>query len=542
MGVVHLGLDPQGRAVAVKIMRPHLVGDEVGRQRLGREVTSLQRVVGPHVAEVLDADVESPTPYLVMRYVPGPPLPLVVSDSGPLRGPGLLRLARGLARALVSIHGAGVVHRDFKPGNVLMSDGDPVVIDFGLAQLADDARLTMTGLLVGTPGFLAPEILSGAPASAACDVHAWGVTLAYAATGRSPYGSGPIDAVLHRVMSREIDVDGLPPWLEVLVDEATHLEPSHRPEARDLVSAIAAAAAEPDRAGPDPAEPGARGARAVVVDLGAARRRQPADALTTANPTPVTRQLGFDARSLPATTSVLEAAPAAVPRLSAARYDPRTTVEPVRALPEPAIRSLDTGIAGVPRPHPLLGAQLIAATAVAAAVAPFVAAIVAVVALVGLRVLELGVRSLDRRRAAYGPRRSDGARTAAATPWHFVRALSATVATLPLAAVTGAVTLAVGWIVVGGSFDGFMHARWLSRSTNGQPTDLVVAAAALLAVATSVLGPASEPLRTGFGRVVDAVAPTSRLRFVVACVLTVVTLGLAQLASTSPAWAWPFLR
>ena len=145
MGVVHLALDPTGRAVAIKVLRPHIAHDRDARTRLAREVQTLARVQDARVAAVLDADTDGDRPYIVTRYVPGPPLDQVVADTGPLRGDALLRLGRGLSDALTAIHRAGVVHRDLKPANVLLLDGDPVVIDFGIAHVADDIRLTMTG-------------------------------------------------------------------------------------------------------------------------------------------------------------------------------------------------------------------------------------------------------------------------------------------------------------------------------------------------------------------------------------------------------------
>ncbi|MDP9394095.1 MAG: serine/threonine protein kinase, partial [Actinomycetota bacterium] len=230
MGVVHAASTPDGRLVAVKVLRPHIAGDDTGRARLAREVRVLRRVVGRNVAEVLDADVDAEPPYLVTRFVDGRPLDDVVREHGPLRGGALLRLARGLARALGDVHAAEVVHRDLKPGNVLLpEDGEPVVIDFGIARVADESPLTMTGFLVGTPGYLAPEIVAGADATPASDVHAWGATVAYAGTGRPPYGSGPLDVVLYNVTQGRPDLDGLPPALVPVVRAALSPDPRSRP-------------------------------------------------------------------------------------------------------------------------------------------------------------------------------------------------------------------------------------------------------------------------------------------------------------------------
>jgi serine/threonine protein kinase len=206
MGVVHLALDPSGRAVAIKVLRAHIAHDGDARTRLAREVQTLARVQDARVAAVLDADTDGDRPYIVTRYVPGPPLDQVVADKGPLRGDALLRLGRGLSGALTAIHRAGVVHRDLKPANVLLLDGDPVVIDFGIAHVADDIRLTMTGLVMGTPGYLSPEVVEGAPVTTATDWWGWAATLAFAASGQPPFGRGPMDVVLDRVRRGQADL------------------------------------------------------------------------------------------------------------------------------------------------------------------------------------------------------------------------------------------------------------------------------------------------------------------------------------------------
>jgi serine/threonine protein kinase len=154
MGVVYLAQDPAGRPVAVKLLRPHVVSDDSGRARMAREVTSLRRVRSPLVAEVYDADPWGETPYLVTRYVAGPSLQDRVEHGASLAGPELESVAAGLAAALVAVHRVGVLHRDVKPSNVLLERSTPVLIDFGLAQLADDTRMTDTGWLLGTPGYL----------------------------------------------------------------------------------------------------------------------------------------------------------------------------------------------------------------------------------------------------------------------------------------------------------------------------------------------------------------------------------------------------
>jgi hypothetical protein len=240
MGVVYLAADPQGHNVAVKALRPGVAAEPNARQRLVREVETMRRVHSPFVAEVIDADVSSEPPYIVTRYVAGRTLEAVVDESGPLVGDPLARLAYGLASALTAVHAAGVVHRDLKPGNVMLASGRPVVIDFGIAQAPDLTRLTMTGMFMGTPGYLAPEVIEGKPSGVACDVHSWGATVAYAATGRPPFGVGSFETIFYRIINGQPDLDRIPPLLAPLVVHALARDPALRPSAADLTARLAA--------------------------------------------------------------------------------------------------------------------------------------------------------------------------------------------------------------------------------------------------------------------------------------------------------------
>ncbi len=229
MGVVHLARMPGGQRVALKVLRPHIVGDDEARARLAREVSSLSRIRSKWVAEIVDADPWGPVPYVATRYVPGYSLHDQVQEDGPIQGADLTWLARSLAEGIASVHAAGVLHRDVKPSNVLMEGRTPILIDFGLARVADDPKLTHTGWLLGTPGYLPPEILHGDDATAASDVHSWGATVAYAGLGRSPYGSGPSMAIMDRVRRGDHDLTGLPDALARLVESALDPDPGRRP-------------------------------------------------------------------------------------------------------------------------------------------------------------------------------------------------------------------------------------------------------------------------------------------------------------------------
>lgn len=242
MGVVHLGQKPGERPVAIKVLRPHIVGDDEARRRLAREVSSLSRIRSRRIAEIVDADPWGEIPYVATRYVPGLSLHDHVQEEGPLVGDDLLWFADCLAEALDAVHSVGVMHRDIKPSNVIMEGRTPILIDFGLARVADDSRITMNGWLLGTPGYLAPEILHGEDATAASDVHAWAATVAYAGTGRAPFGRGPSVAIMDRVRRGEHDLTGLDPMVLDLVEEALAPDAADRPsldEVRDWIDELA---------------------------------------------------------------------------------------------------------------------------------------------------------------------------------------------------------------------------------------------------------------------------------------------------------------
>src|SRR5260370_5705052 len=269
MGVVFLARDRGHRTVALKVLRSGVAGDPTARRRLAREVETMQRVRSPNVAEVIDADLDGAMPYIVTRFVPGRTLDDVVTQDGPMRGKELARLASGLADALVAVHAAGVVHRDVKPGNVMLFQGTPVVIDFGIAQGPDATRLTMTGMFMGTPGYLAPEVIEGRPSSEASDVHAWGATVAYAATGRPPFGTGPYEGIFYRIVNGQADLAGVPAALLPLLAAALASDPAHRPPAVQLCAQ--ASVLDPGTLVQQPIQPGAQAGAIPLAGAGAAR-------------------------------------------------------------------------------------------------------------------------------------------------------------------------------------------------------------------------------------------------------------------------------
>jgi serine/threonine protein kinase len=238
MGVVHLARKGDGPRVALKVLRPHIVGDEEARRRLAREVSSLERIRSRWIAEIVDADPWAATPYVATRYVPGLSLHDHVPQEGPIVGPDLHWFARCLAEGVASVHAVGVLHRDVKPSNVLLEGRTPILIDFGLARVADDPKLTHTGWLLGTPGYLAPEILYGDEATTASDVHSWAATVAFAGTGHPPFGRGPSMAVMDRVRRGEHDLTGLPGDLRSLVAAALDPDPARRPRVPELIGRL----------------------------------------------------------------------------------------------------------------------------------------------------------------------------------------------------------------------------------------------------------------------------------------------------------------
>ena len=244
MGLVYLARSERGRTVAVKVVRTELAQQPDFRRRFQQEITAAQRVGDEWTAPVLDADTKAADPWVATGYIAGPSLAEVVDeDYGPLPENSVRALATGLIRALSAIHAAGLIHRDLKPSNILLTFDGPRVIDFGIARAVDAAMqssggLTSTGAVIGSPGFMAPEQVRGTPVSTASDVFCLGAVLAYAATGRMPFGTADsgVHALLFRIAEEEPDLTGLSGPLYELISACLAKEAAERPTLHSLLA------------------------------------------------------------------------------------------------------------------------------------------------------------------------------------------------------------------------------------------------------------------------------------------------------------------
>ena len=253
-GIVYLGrgTNPGEDRVAVKVLRSTV--DATVLERLARELDAIHQVQPFVTAGVIEASAEGDRRFVVSEFIDGPSLQERVDARGPLPEGDLQRLAVGTATALTAIHGAGVMHRDFKPANVLLGPDGPRVVDFGIARLNDAA--TITSGLIGTPSYVAPEQLAGMRPTSAVDVFAWALTMIFAATGRLAFGADSVPAVMHRIMYEEPDLSGLPPSLRTVVRESLAKDPARRPTARDLLLRLVDPSAQRTSAAPvGPAAP-----------------------------------------------------------------------------------------------------------------------------------------------------------------------------------------------------------------------------------------------------------------------------------------------
>ncbi|MBE1534624.1 serine/threonine protein kinase [Actinomadura algeriensis] len=561
MGVVYLGADPEGRHVAIKVLRPAVAGDATARRRLAREVDSMRRVHSPHVAEILDADVTAEQPYIVTQYVPGRTLEEVVEESGSVEGTDLQTLAVGLASALSAIHGAGIVHRDLKPANVMMMDGgEPVVIDFGIAQAADATRLTATGMVIGTPGYLAPEIIEGHEAGPHSDVHAWAGTLAYAATGRAPFGSGTFEAIFYKIMSGKPDLDGVPAPILPVLRAAIARDPSERPKAVDLVQltrrlhfdSTVTDQTRVDRhypagaSGDDPDQAGQFGMPSAATGEGAGRtatpppmptpapvHAQPSDfvgqlppaAPPPAPPPPEYRRdqyggQGQYGRPYPPQEQYPEQYP---PRNQLQRrppeqppqHDPRTAPRPGDRRDE---RTRDEREARKPYGwYRIISFLVLIALLGFANIAPLLAVVVTLGGVLVLRMADKAAKGMEGRQTRRGPRSGDAVAAAFRTPLHLPGALTMTVLLSALSLLAGLVLLAI-----------------LIFADPGMAASRAIAWSAMLVIALMSLAPGSGASRRQLARVWGALMPRAEAALIGALIIGIFAAVLVGLSRQQP--------
>ena len=522
MGVVHLARDQEGRAVALKVLHP--LGSEGvnARRRLAREVETMRRVRSPYVAEVLDADVTGEFPYIVTRFVTGPTLDEMVRTRGPLSGPGLRRLGHGMAEALTAIHAAGVVHRDLKPGNVMLSDDRPIVIDFGIAQAGDATRLTQTGLVMGTPGYLAPEVIEGEPSSPASDVHSWGSTMVFAATGHLPFGGGSYETIFYRIISGRADLSGVPGPLVPVISAALARDPSHRPSASwlsaqavtlDMSAATATYAGAPLTETQYPRE--------VVSIPAVPSAAPPVPAARVAAAPPAPKQAARDvADLLPPVSYPPDIKPGNQPpyRDQAGPWGPQGP-KPAGAAPAPASAPASRPAA---RPNTAAGLAIMVALVALTVVLPVAGLLVALAVITLLRAADRAQSKLAVRRSARGPRASDLVVVLVTAPLTVARALLTEALMAPLAVIVGAAVY--GLAVV------FTHSADMTRAG---------AYAAAAAVAWYALGPGSGSPRRQLNRMAGAVARTRTSAAVITLSVWALAVAAVLFATSQTPYYWP---
>jgi serine/threonine protein kinase len=522
MGVVHLARDPEGRAVAVKVLHPLGTEGVNARRRLAREVETMRRVRSPYVAEVLDADVTGEFPYIVTRFVTGPTLDEMVRTRGPLSSPGLRRLGHGMAEALTAIHAAGVVHRDLKPGNVMLSDDRPIVIDFGIAQAGDATRLTQTGLVMGTPGYLAPEVIEGEPSSPASDVHSWGSTMVFAATGHLPFGGGSYETIFYRIISGRADLSGVPGPLVPLISAALARDPSHRPSAGwlsaqavtlDMSAATATYAGAPLTETQYPRE--------VVSIPAVPSAGPPAPAARVAAAPPAPKQAARDVADL--------LPPVSYPRDSKQQNRPAYRDQagpwgpqgpkPAGAVPAPASAPASRPAA---RPNTAAGLAIMVALVALTVMLPVAGLLVALAVITLLRAADRAQSKLAVRRSVRGPRASDLFVVLVTAPLTVVRALLTEALMAPLAVIVGAAVYGLAVVVT--------HSADMTRAG---------AYAAAAAVAWYALGPGSGSPRRQLNRMAGAVARTRTSAVVITLSAWALAVAAVLFATSQAPYYWP---
>ncbi len=588
MGTVYRAVDGGGNEVALKLLHPD-PADSPARARLLREVAALQRLRHPAVAAVLDAETDSTDAFLVTELVDGTDLERLVAETGPLDADELLALASGLRDALRAIHAAGVVHRDLKPSNVVMTPGGPVLIDFGLAQGEADTRLTSTGLVAGTPGYLAPELLDGDDPTESADWWGWAALLVFAATGRPPFGGGRATTVLARARAGKPDLTGLGQLTRTAIRGALAPDPGDRTSPDDVVAALTVVAAEGDRL-PTPAAAAAAGAgdddgeTTVLSGADAAGTTAMSAGSPTAVPAgvPIGAVAAGAAGTLGAAAALASRpfAPPAPTAILPGSHDGQTRVvngdtrvaaetgtdpfadnriaddEDLEAADDELDEELDDGdddgeyhavdwieddldaSSGAPGEEtgylrPSVPGRWVTQVALGALVVacgarrPGTTLVVMLALFLVARVYGSTVEAMHGRRERHGVRPSDPWVALATTPWHVLRAVAGIVPSLLVAASTLVIVVGVAWWFVGSG-------RWTigdnvpGQELTGTTAGWLAGLAVLLAVLLVWLGPLSRMTRVGTRRLLEVASP----RRLGALVAVLVILAVAWAVTT----------
>ncbi len=556
MGTVYRAQDAAGNPVALKLLRTLPGGDTDARARLAREVAALQRMRHPGVVRVWDAELDSSEAFVVTELVDGPDLEEFVRDHGPLDRKHLAELAAALYDALAAVHAADVVHRDVKPANVLITSNGPVLIDFGIAQAGDDARLTQVGLVAGTPGYLAPELLDGADPSAASDWWGWAAVLAFAGTGRPPFGSGSTPAVLARVRSGLVQLGGLPRASAVALRAALAADPAYRAAPQELLDALRVQGESRDEpveleTGTDNEAPDEAALIAAALASGAAT---PAEALRFASVMPApTAVLGEPTAVLGEPTAVAAEPTKLLPGGTEAPGTPDGETEPGSDLESPAVEpptgeeELADEAYEPPVSRHRFGSllALLLAVCAGAALRPGWAAMAVVAGLLVFRTVGSNVAALHARRSARGEQSADRLRAVLASPWHFLRAVVGLLPSIIVGASVAIVVGGVGWWALAADrvvIPAVQSANGTAPGGANEPWvySVLVALALAAGVLASWFGPASARTRLGARWTLGAIAPgrAGALVFVLVC------LALAAVAAVLVLWGhqlvwWP---
>ncbi|WP_084039259.1 serine/threonine-protein kinase [Demequina sp. NBRC 110053] len=507
-GAVYKVRDAGGHEAALKLVDAR--HDHVAAQRLEREVHALQALRHPAVPRILDAELDGDETFVVFEYIPGVSVWQHVQDHGPLVGEELATFAERTASALEAAHRAGVVHRDVTPSNIMMGPDGPVLIDFGLSHREQDPRLTRDGLVSGTAGYVAPEVIDGAVPGPIADCWSWAATVAYAMTGRAPFGSGT--GAISKTLEADVDLPRVP-GAEAL-QAALGRDIGDRPSPSEVVAAM-------------------RGATTVMArsDGGLA-------------PTAVMTASAAHSASAAQSGMAVEGGAAVDPTLIYGDDEPSASTGTPASVPSPplsgdpiALEDADAGtlpIARVRRHH-LMVATWMLAVAGAAALAPFVAFFVLVGGAVVVRAVQRRAHALHLARQRKGQRRGDAALHTLGLPWHLLRAAGETVPAALIAAGLGGATAAGSWWLV--------SAEHLAPGTDAAQAwghAIALAAGGVVAALALWWGPWMAMTREGAHRVADALAPTRGVAaaWVVVALAALGVIAVAVYLGATP-WSWP---